>query len=77
MEMRAEHVVNFLVADAQSKQFVPPALLAGEIEWWRVPLVFPVQVSTRMVWRGVRTTKVWYVMNIIPDTGSNTSCSIT
>ena len=68
MELRAEHVVNFLVADAQSKQFIPPALLAGEIKWWRVPFAFSCTGIHQDGVARVRTTKVRYVMNIIPDT---------
>ena len=41
MEMRTEHVINFVVTDAESEQLIPPALLAGEIEGWRMPFVFP------------------------------------
>src|SRR5215472_4409438 len=41
MQIRAEHVINALAADAQSEQFIPPPLLAGKIEWRRMPFTFP------------------------------------
>jgi hypothetical protein len=59
MKMRAEHIIDFVVADAEREQLVAPALLAGKIERRRMALSSPVQVSTRIVWCGVRTTKVW------------------
>jgi hypothetical protein len=39
MQMRAEHVVHLVVADAERLKFVAPALLAGEIERRRMALV--------------------------------------
>src|SRR5216683_4572160 len=39
MKMRAEHIVDFVVSDAERKQLVPPALLAGKIERRRMTLV--------------------------------------
>src|SRR6266853_7058184 len=39
MEMRAEHVVDFVVSDAEREQLVAPALLARKIERRRMTLV--------------------------------------
>jgi hypothetical protein len=39
MQMGAEHVVDLLIGDAERKQLVAPALLAGKIERRRVALV--------------------------------------
>jgi hypothetical protein len=41
VQVRPEHVVNLVVAHAKGKKLVPPAHLAGEIEWWWMPFVFP------------------------------------
>src|SRR5690606_18358747 len=39
VQMRAEHVVDALEADAEGEQLLAPSLLAGKVERWRVPLV--------------------------------------
>src|SRR6267378_4468800 len=39
MKMGAEHIVDFVVSDAERKQLVPPALLARKIERRRMTLV--------------------------------------
>src|SRR5260221_5820659 len=39
MKMGEEHIVDFVKSDAERKQLVPPALLAGKIERRRMTLV--------------------------------------